>query len=48
MSYQTARHTIINCHNVPAAKYDLRDNKCHVLHYREVVITPTGLQKVTK
>jgi hypothetical protein len=46
--HQTAKHIIIHCHNFLAARHALRDNHGHLPDFKQLLTTPTGIQKVTK
>ncbi len=46
--HQTAKHIIIHCRNFSAARHALRDNQGHLPDFKQLLTTPTGLQKVTK
>ncbi len=46
--HQTAKHIIIHCRNFSAARHALRDNQGHLPDCKQLLTTPTGLQKVTK
>jgi hypothetical protein len=46
--HQTAKHIIIHYCNFSAARYTLRDNQGCLLDYTQLVMTLTGLKKVTR
>jgi hypothetical protein len=46
--HQTAKHIIIHCRNFSAARHALRDDHGHLPDFKQLLTTPTGLQKVTK
>ncbi len=48
LGHQTAKHIIIHCRNFSAARHALRDNQGHLPDFKQLLTTPTGLQKVTK
>jgi hypothetical protein len=48
LGHQTAKHIIIHYRNFSAARHALRDNQGHLPDFKQLLTTPTGLQKVTK
>ncbi len=46
--HQTAKHIIIHCRNFSAARHALRDNQGHLLDYKQLITTLTGLKMVTR
>jgi hypothetical protein len=46
--HQTAKHIIIHCRSFSAARHALRDNQGRLLDYKQLVMTLTGLKKVTR
>ncbi len=47
MGYQTAEHFMSYCCSFPAARHALRDDQGHQPDNRQLVMTSTGLKKVT-
>jgi hypothetical protein len=46
--HQTAKHIIIHCLIFSAARHALRDDDGHLPDFKQLLTTPTGLQKVIK